>query len=247
MRAWTTVGATAAALVIAVASANPSRADGVTTIRGTVFFKGDPAKYERSVVDRSPDPACAKEVKKVETEKVILNTRTKPVTVRNVLVAISGGTEGLLFATPPQPVVLMQHGCRFDPHILGVMERQPLRILNADQTASSVHFLSQVNDQFRFTLPKRDLEKGGEVNLRFMEAPFQVKSDIHPWMNGYIAVFDHPFFGVTGKTGMYELRGMPPGNYMLRAWHETFGTLTTRVTIARGEQQTVDFTYEPGK
>ncbi len=235
------------AIVITGLSADAVRAGDVTTIRGTVFFKGDPAKYERAVVDRSADPACAKEVKKVETENVILNTKTEPVTVRNVLVAITGGTETLLFPTLKQPVVLMQHGCRFDPHVLGVMARQPLRILNADDTSSSVHFLSKVNDQYRLTLPKRDLDTGGEVKLRAEVEPFQVKSDVHPWMNCYIAVFRHSFFGVTGKTGMYEMRGMPPGSYVLRAWHETFGTLTARVTIGKGEQKTVDFTYEPGK
>ena len=60
-------------------------------------------------------------------------------------------------------------------------------------------------------------------------------------------LFDHPFFGVTGGTGMYELRGMPPGRYRIDAWHETFGSQSQVVIVTKGETKTVDFALEPEK
>ena len=93
-------------------------------------------------------------------------------------------------------------------------------------------------------MPKKDLDVGETITLR-AEGPFEIKSDNHPWMTGYIGVFHHPFFDVTGKTGYYELRGMPPGKYVIEAWHETLGSVTAKVDVLKGEKHTVDLVSEP--
>ena len=87
MRCWTRVVTVASAAIFAAAATSPVQAGDVTSIRGRVIFKGDPAKYKRTVIDRSKNPACEKEVEKVETEDVILNEDTDPITIRNVLVS----------------------------------------------------------------------------------------------------------------------------------------------------------------
>ena len=244
MRGWKSLAAVGLGALLGAAAMSPAQADGITTIRGTVIFKGDPAKYKRAVIDRSARPACEKEVKKVETEDVILNDDTDPITIRNVLIAIRAGLEHHAFPVPKEPAILMQHGCRYKPHILGLSARQPLKMYNADDVAHSTTFLSKANRQENFIQPQKDLEKGRTIEL-LAEPPFPVESKVFPWMKAYIAVFNHPFFAVTGGTGMYELRGLPAGRYRIDAWHEKLGTQTTIVTIDKGETKTVDFTFEP--
>ncbi len=51
-------------------------------------------------------------------------------------------------------------------------------------------------------------------------------------VRGYIAVFKHPYFAVTNKDGASDLKNVPPGKYTNEAWHEKFGVLTQKVTIA---------------
>ncbi len=62
-------------------------------------------------------------------------------------------------------------------------------------------------------------------------------------MRAYLGVVDHPFFAVTGADGRFELHGVPAGDYVVGAWHEVFGTLEARVTVAPGKTETVDFSY----
>ena len=52
------------------------------------------------------------------------------------------------------------------------------------------------------------------------------KCDVHPWMTGYVAVTDHPFFAVTGDDGSFTIPNVPAGTYTIEAWHERFGTPT---------------------
>ena len=63
-------------------------------------------------------------------------------------------------------------------------------------------------------------------------------------MKSYIAVFKHPYFAVTGKDGSFQLPNLPPGEYTVEAWHEKLGTMTQKITVAAGENKTVDFTFK---
>jgi RNA polymerase sigma factor (sigma-70 family) len=46
---------------------------------------------------------------------------------------------------------------------------------------------------------------------------------IHPWLRGYVWVFDHPYFAVTDPSGNFEIRNAPAGKWRLVVWHEKVG------------------------
>ena len=72
----------------------------------------------------------------------------------------------------------------------------------------------------------------------------KVKCDVHGWMSSYLGVVPHPFFAVTGDDGSFELKGLPPGEYTVEAWHEVYGTKTAEVTVADRDAQEITFTFE---
>src|SRR5207302_8255717 len=75
------------------------------------------------------------------------------------------------------------------------------------------------------------------------EVSIPVKCNIHPWMHGYMSVVKGPH-AVTNADGTYTLENVPPGNYTLTAWQETYGTQTQKVTVAAGKPATADFTFK---
>lgn len=228
----------------ALAIATPTLAGENAVIKGKVIFQGDPAKkaFKRTKINTDKDPNCKKFKKSIGTYKVILNKKTDPTTVRNVLVYVKEGLGDRKFPTPDVPVVLTQTGCEYNPHVFGIMAGQTLTVINGDPTNHNIHFLPKKNQAWNFTQPKKDMTKNLTLEK---EDAFKIKCDVHPWMGCYIQVFDHPFYAVTGKDGTFELKGLPPGKYVIEAWHETFGTQTTTVKVAVDETQTADFTYEP--
>jgi hypothetical protein len=70
-----------------------------------------------------------------------------------------------------------------------------------------------------------------------------VRCDVHQWMRAYVAVFDHPFFAVTGEGGTFTLAGLPAGTYTVVAWHERFGEKRQQVTVGDGPASPIEFRF----
>jgi hypothetical protein len=63
-------------------------------------------------------------------------------------------------------------------------------------------------------------------------------------MHGYIAVFKHPYFAVTGKDGSFDLSSLPPGTYTIQVWQEKYGTQEQQITVGAKDSKTLDFTIK---
>ncbi|HUE88120.1 MAG TPA: carboxypeptidase regulatory-like domain-containing protein [Vicinamibacterales bacterium] len=161
--------------------------------------------------------------------------------LRNVFVYVKQGLPAQAYPPPREAVMLDQQQCRYVPRVLGVQVDQPVRIRNSDPLLHTVHAQGTVNNRFNLGTPVQ----GMEVNrvFRAAEVMVPVTCDMHPWMNAYIGVLDHPFFDVTTESGRFSLTGLPPGAYVIAIWHERLGTQTQDVEVSAGEARELTFTY----
>jgi plastocyanin len=162
--------------------------------------------------------------------------------LRNAFVWVRSGLERYDYPVPAEPVVLDQRGCVYVPHVLALRAGQPLRVLNSDRTLHNVRAETEVNRSFGIGMP------GGQERTRTFTEPevmVRVQCDVHPWMSAWIGVTDHPFGAVTGDDGAFSLEGLPAGDYILEAWHETLGRQERRVTLADGATATLDLVFGP--
>lgn len=162
----------------------------------------------------------------------------------NVVVSISSGLSGWLreeFPPPSTPAVLNQRGCVFEPHVVAVMVGEPLLIKNSDPMLHNVHVMAVNNPA-----PNLGQPSVGELATSPFESPevFRVKCDVHPWMQAWVRVVDNPYFAVTGRDGRFTLRGLPPGTYTLKAWHEQLGIREMQITIGPGHGVAADFVFK---
>ncbi len=215
-------------------------AAGTATIQGVVKFLGKPPK--RRAIDMAGKPECAQHESPILDESIIVNPDGS---LKNAFVWVKTGLKGWKFTPPATPVVLDQKGCQFSPHVQGAQVGQPVVIRNSDAFAHNVNCLSVRNPGFNFTQGRQ-----GQEDTKQFQSPevlFKLKCDIHGWMKGFIGAVDHPFFAVTGPDGKYELKGLPPGDYEVEAWHESFGTSSQKVNLAAKQTHQLPFVFESGK
>jgi hypothetical protein len=72
--------------------------------------------------------------------------------------------------------------------------------------------------------------------------------DVRPWEFAYVGAVEHPFFAVTDNAGSFTITNVPPGDYVLEAYHlKTHGAnpgMAEQVSVRTGEAAVADFTLE---
>jgi plastocyanin len=216
------------------APATPVDPATAATITGTVKYPGAAPKPVK--IDMSQDPACKGGDNTVET--LVINGGN----LENAFVYVKDGLGSRTFDTPKDPVTLDQKGCRYHPHVVGIMTGQQLKVINSDDTTHNIHPTPKDNREWNESQPP----KAAAIEKTFAreEILLPVKCNQHPWMKMYVNVVKSPYFAVTDKDGKFTLKGLPPGTYTVAVVHEKLGTDTQQVTVGAKESKTADFTMK---
>lgn len=218
------------------AAAEAAAPAGTAVIRGVVKFTGTAPK--RRKLEMGADAFCKTKMDEQALDEFeIVNANG---TLRNVFVHAKTGVKGK-YPPPATPVVIDQQGCRYHPHVSGVMVGQKLLIRNSDPILHNVNIMSKKGQGANIAQAKQGMET--EQLFRREEVMVEFKCDVHGWMGCFLGVVKHPFFSVTGEDGSFEIRGLPAGEYTIEAWHEVYGPQAQTVTVADGETKTIEYTF----
>jgi len=215
-------------------------AAGEGKITGTVKLDGT-APHMKGI-DMSKDPWCVKQHASdpAHLETVVAGSSGG---LENVVVYISEGLSGgALTEVPSAEPSFDQKNCVYTPHVLALDPNQKFKVKTSDQTAHNIHPLPNpmVNVGWNQSQPPGapDIEKSWKN-----PEVIPVQCNIHPWMHGWFVVVKGPY-GTTDDNGHYTIDNVPPGNYTVTAWQETYNTVVQKVTVAAGASATADFSFK---
>jgi plastocyanin len=216
------------------AAATPIDPATTATVSGTVKFDGPAPKAAK--IDMSQDPAC-------KGSNMAENVVVAGGDLANVFVYVKEGLTNLTFDVPKEAITLDQSGCRYHPHVLGVMAGQTVKIVNSDPTTHNIHPTPKDNREWNESQPPQSAPL--EKNFARQELMLPVKCNQHPWMRMFVNVTKNPFYAVTGPDGKFEIKGLPPGDYTLAFVHEKLGEQEQKITLAAKDSKSVDVTFKP--
>ena len=116
-------------------------------------------------------------------------------------------------------------------------------VRNSDPLIHTVHSMdAEETPVFNFALA--DVGPAAVVEPLQVVETFGVRCDLHPWMTAWVGAFNHPYFAVTLRRWIVRIKGLPPGNYRLKAWHESLGVREKAFTVTAESGASVDLTFE---
>jgi plastocyanin len=204
---------------------------------------------------KSAQPAAPRPPRAVTKDPSVCGTDTPDEAVlvdkkgglANVVVFLTDAKfEGKL--APVDGAALDQKGCRYAPHVQALTVGTPLSLLNNDAVLHNVHANDGTMTVFNVAMPI----KGQKLPVP-MRRPGLMKLQCdagHAWMNGWVYVFDHPYYAVTNASGAFTIKDVPPGEYTVELWHEPIDgrgpgvRSTAKIKVANGAPAHLDFTMK---
>src|SRR6266852_1184949 len=219
----------------AAPAATPIDPATAASVSGTVKLDGEAPKAAK--IDMSQDPAC-------KGMNMAENVMASGGHLSNVFVYVKEGLGNRTFDVPKEAITLDQSGCKYHPHVIGVMAGQTIKIVNSDPTTHNIHPTPKDNREWN----ESQAPQAAPLEKTFAreEIMLPVKCNQHPWMRMFVSVTKSPFFAVTGPDGKFEIKGLPPGDYTLAFVHEKLGEQDQKVTLAAKDSKTVDVSFKPG-
>jgi plastocyanin len=222
MRLKTLLTLTAAA-VAAVAHAD----DKFVSVKGKVTFEKAP-KAEVLAVTTDKE-TCCKDGDLV-SNKILVDEKSKG--LANVVVFLRPDSDDRDAAFPADQIhpdlakpkatnhVIDQPKCQFEPRVVVARAGDTLTVKNSATIAHNINVSSSEDGlNFNVTVPagkSHEVKEGLKADRR----PAIYKCDIHPWMQGRLFVFDHPYYTLTDKEGNFELKNVPVGKWRIVYRHE---------------------------
>ena len=218
------------------------RAAGEGSITGTVKLVGTPPHMRG--IDMSKDPWCAKQ------------HADSPAHLQLVVAGANGGLENVVLyiseglsaseASQKSPAVPVfdQKNCMYVPHVLPMDAGEQYKVITSDQTTHNIH---PEPNPMTGNIPWNRSQPPGASPIvqswKAQEVAIPVKCNIHPWMHGWFVVVKGPY-AITNDSGSYTIENVPPGNYTVTAWQETYGMQTQKVSVSGGKPANLDFAFK---
>ena len=130
-------------------------------------------------------------------------------------------------------VVIKSRNCRFVPHVQAAMEGDSYELRNADIVLHIAHLHLGETTLFNVAMPPN----GSNIRKPLLQAGIiSIKCDAHTFMQGWLVVFNNPYFAVSDQDGKFSITDIPAGKYRVTIWHEGLPVKEKEVTISQDKK-----------
>jgi len=212
------------------------------TIEGQFVLDGDAPKLDPKVRkgDATAKDAAVCAAENVPNETLVVDPESKG--IANVIVYLRKAPADIhpdLKSSKSKSIDFDQKGCRYLPHVVALRTDQQVMCKSQDAVSHNVHTNPLTNDGKNF-LVSPNAKEGTPVAMPKVESlPVRVTCDIHPWMESWWVVQDHPYVAVTDAKGNFKIENLPVGTHKFTVWQESAGYVDRNfeVTVKAGENK----------
>jgi hypothetical protein len=135
---------------------------------------------------------------------------------------------------------IVNERCLIMPELQAAIAGGTLNVQNLDAVEHRTRITRREGGELLATI--RETDEGQVVpneHVLTKAGVLELTCAAHPWTRAWIAVFDHPYFALTGTDGSFVIDSVPPGRYRVHAWHPRLGAMEESLTIEAGKAATL--------
>jgi hypothetical protein len=135
--------------------------------------------------------------------------------------------------------------CEFQPYVGVVVDKTNFRVINLDQAEHTMqqsishnpHGYESAGSTYRTLFNIGLVTKGSQLNksLAFHtvteKSALKLLCDQHPYMQSWFLPVTNPYYAVTKADGRFEIRDVPAGRHVVKAWHPKAGAIGLDIMV----------------
>ena len=234
------------------------------TIQGKVTITGEKPRPMAFNLVTIPDPVFCGTISTGTGWRLLEDFIIGPdKSLKDVVVMLKKVTKGKAFTMPE--VRIESIDCDFIPFVNVIKDKQKISVVNMDPVEHDIQGYETSRTRgarvlFNRPLPMNPfLEYAGlfgkkymagepmveEIHLRKGRNVFVMQCGFHPYMFTWGLVVKNPYYFITKEDGKYEITDVPPGDYVLAAWHPGVKKfLEQPVTVKPNSVVSANFVYQ---
>ena len=147
-----------------------------------------------------------------------------------------------------EPINIVSENCKFFPDVNIIRQGESFKIDNIDAVMhnSQVYQKERGKILLNIPIPAEEVSEGKvtfEKNYKIM----QMICGMHEFMQTWGYRVQNPYYFKTDKDGNFNIGDIPPGEYVVNAWHYLMKPQKKKIKIAAGETINLNFEFDGDK
>ncbi len=135
------------------------------------------------------------------------------------------------------------------PLVSIMRNHEVLSVLNLDPVLHAIQAYQKEkgNRVVTFPIPVSTKEHGKFLDMDEDKHIVQIICAMHEYMQTWGWIVDNPYFAKSRRDGGYSIDQLPPGTYIVKAWHPHLKPVEEIVTVPENGAVQLDFEFDAGQ
>lgn len=163
--------------------------------------------------------------------------------LKDVVVSIEHVDAGKVFQK--EQVRILSKDCKFSPTVNVVRQGETIHINNVDPVMHNSQVYESKRGKIISNLPIPAEEiSSSKIKFSGQQKIFQLICGMHEFMQAWGYRVQNPYYSVTSENGAYQINDLPPGDYVINAWHFLMKVRSQRIHVEENSVIDLNFNFD---
>ena len=147
-----------------------------------------------------------------------------------------------------EPILINSENCKFSPDVNVVRQGESFKVDNMDAVMHNSQVYQAERGKIIQNLPvPPEAVTDGKVTFQRKYRIYQMICGMHEFMQTWGYRIQNPYYFITKLGGEFKMDNIPPGDYILSAWHYLMKRQKRKIHIAESDVVDVNFEFDGNK
>ena len=218
------------------------------TIKGKVTMSGKmPSPRHYHLILFPNIDMCAEIDSDDEMNRVLDDFKISPDGgLKDVVITLDNVKAGKPFSK--EPIMITAENCKFFPDVSIIRQGESFKVDNIDAVMhnSQVYQKERGKILLNIPIPAEEVSEG-KIVFKKKYKIMQMICGMHEFMQTWGYRVKNPYYYKTDLDGNFNIADIPPGEYVVTAWHYLMKRQKKKVKIGQGEMIDLNFDFDANK